>query len=412
MKNQGLGLLLFLIFCLSSVLSFGQSRKDLESRRRVLLREINKTNELLESTRANRKSTINQYFALQKQIEKRSELITTLQEEVQLSDESIRRSKEVVFALSEDINKLKSEYGDMARKAYRMKLTDNKILFLFSSKSFNDAFRRWNYLKQYDSYRQKQTRLIELTQATLSRKATQLLERKEKKEQLLLSEMSQKNILDQELNDSDRILSELRSSEVKLEEELGEKKSIHEELNKSISRIIAAEIDRKNKEALANRPKTSSDEISTPPPAPNPAIERTTNFAASKGHLPWPVDNGVIISQFGDQTHPGLKHVRIKNNGVDFQTSPEAEVKAIFKGEVLGMQFVPGQNYMVIIQHGDYFTVYSNLQSVVVRRGDKVRPHDSVGTVGLDKVSNNYEIHLEIWKQKSPMNPSTWLMRK
>ena len=390
---------------------FGQSRKDLEMRRRALLNEISKTNELLENTRANRESTINQYFTLQKQIEKRSQLITTLQEEVQLSEQSIERSKEVVFALSEDIETLKVEYGEMARKAYRMKLMDNKILFLFSSKSFNDAFRRWNYLKQYDTYRQKQTKLIELTQGTLSHKATQLQERNKKKEQLLLSELSQKNILDQELNDSDKLLAKLRSSEVKLEEELGEKKSIHEELNRSIARIIAAEIDRKQKEALANRPKKKeTDTIASTPTAPTVPLH--SNFAANKGHMPWPVENGVIISQFGDQTHPGLKHVRIKNNGIDIHTNDRAEAKAIFEGEVLGMQFVPGQNYLVIVQHGDYFSVYSNLESVVVRRGDKVKPHDPVGRVGLDKISNNYEMHLEIWKQKNPVNPVSWLMRR
>ncbi len=411
MKNQGFVLLL--IFCFISSFSFGQSRKELESRRRALMKEISKTNELLESTRANRESTVNQYFTLQKQIEKRSQLITTLREEVQLSDESIKRSKEVVFALSDDIEKLKGEYGDMARKAYRMKLTDNKILFLFSSKSFNDAFRRWNYLKQYDTYRQKQTRLIELTQATLSRKATTLEERKLKKEQLLLSELSQKNILDQELDDSDKLLAELRSNEVRLQDELGEKKTIQQDLNKSIARIIANQIDRKKKEALANRPKENLNKTSTAAPvAPSPSIASSSDFASSKGHLPWPVDNGVIISRFGDQTHPGLKHVRIKNNGIDIQTSGGAEARAVFEGEVLGMQFVPGQNYMVIIQHGDYFSVYSNLQTVVVRRGDKVKPHDPVGTVGLDKISNNYEMHLEIWKQKSPMNPTSWLMRR
>jgi len=122
----------------------------------------------------------------------------------------------------------------MARKAYRMKLTDNTLLFIFSSKSFNDAFRRWNYLKQYDSYRQKQARLIEGTQVTLSRKAVQLVERKERKEQLLLSELSQKNILDKELTDSDILLARLRSSEVRLEEELIEKKNVQRKLNKSI----------------------------------------------------------------------------------------------------------------------------------------------------------------------------------
>ncbi len=398
---------------LFSTTTQAQSRKVLEDRRRTLIKEIGKTNELLEDTRSSRKNTINQYFTLQKQIEKRSQLITTLREEVQLWDQSIIRSKEVVFALSEDVEKLKKEYGDMARKAYRMKLTDNTLLFIFSSKSFNDAFRRWNYLKQYDTYRQKQTRLIEGTQVTLSRKAVQLVERKAKKEQLLLSELSQKNILDKELTDSDKILAELRSSEVKLEEELIEKKDVQRKLNKSIERIIAAQIERKLKEAPVNKPKPSTSTNSTVIEAtPSPSMALSSNFQSNRGHLPWPVDNGVIVGKFGDQAHPGLRNVRIKNNGIDIQTNADAIVKAIHEGVVLGMQFVPGQNYMLILEHGNYFTVYSNLKDVAVRRGTKVKPHDQLGTAAVDKISGNNEVHLEIWENKNPMNPAVWLMRR
>ncbi len=403
-----------LSFFLFSTSTQAQSRKVLEDRRRTLIKEIGKTNALLEDTRSNRKNTINQYFTLQKQIEKRSQLITTLREEVQLWDQSITRSKEVVFALSEDIEKLKKEYGDMARKAYRMKLTDNTLLFIFSSKSFNDAFRRWNYLKQYDSYRQKQTRLIEGTQVTLSRKAVQLEERKARKEQLLLSELSQKNILDKELTDSDKILAELRSSEVKLEEELIEKKDVQRKLNKSIERIIAAQIERKLKKAPVNKPKpsTSTTNSTVIEATRSPSIALSSNFQSNRGHLPWPVDNGVIVGKFGDQAHPGLRNVRIKNNGIDIQTNADAIVKAIHEGVVLGMQFVPGQNYMLILEHGNYFTVYSNLKDVAVRRGTKVKPHDQLGTAAVDKISGNNEVHLEIWENKNPMNPASWLMRR
>lgn len=405
--------LFFFLFLLFSFTTQAQSRKVLEERRRALINEISKTNNLLEDTRANRKNTINQYFTLQKQIEKRSQLITTLREEVQLWDQSIIRSKEVVFSLAEDIEKLKGEYAEMARKAYRMKLTDNTLLFIFSSKSFNDAFRRWNYLKQYDAYRQKQTNLIEGTQVTLSRKAVQLEERRKRKEQLLLSELSQKNILDQELNDSDQLLAQLRSSEVKLEEELIEKKNVQRQLNKSIERIIAANIDRKLKASKLNKPPTKpSEDPKVITATPSPSVELSSSFQSNRGHLPWPVENGVIVGKFGDQAHPGLRNVRIKNNGIDIQTNANAEVKAIYEGVVLGMQFVPGQNYMLILEHGNYFTVYSNLKDVTVRRGNKVKPHDPLGTAAVDKISGNNEVHLEIWESKKPMNPVSWLMRR
>jgi len=145
---------------------------------------------------------------------------------------------------------------------------------------------------------------------------------------------------------------------------------------------------------------------------PNPSVALSSNFQSNRGHLPWPVDNGVIIGRFGDQAHPGLRNVRIKNNGIDIQTNTDAEVRAIHEGVVLGMQFVPGQNYMLILEHGNYFTVYSNLKDVTVRRGNKVKPHDQLGTAAVDKISGNNEVHLEIWENKRPMNPASWLMRR
>ena len=415
-KRLGGGIFLFIQFLLFATLLPAQnSRKALENKRRELIREIGQINTLLKSTRENREYTINQYFTLQKQIQKRQELINTLKKEVELSNLSIDRAREVVFALSDDVDKLKSEYGEMVRQAYRMKLTHNNLLFIFSAESFNDAFRRWNYLKQYQIYRQKQAKLIESTQATLSQKASQLEERKIKKEELLLNEVSQQNILTGELNTSEKLLAGLRSDERRLENKLNDKKNAHAELNKSISRIIAAEIERKRKAEAAKAKPEPKVNISPGEPKPPVVVDAevasklSADFQSNRGKLPKPVNTGVVIRGFGDQPHPALRNVQVSNNGVDIQTQKGAEVLSVFTGEVLGMQFIPSSNYMVIVQHGDYFTVYSNLEEVDVRRGDKMKTGEVIGRVGLDKISGNYEVHFEVWKNKTPQNPMRWI---
>ncbi len=413
MKFMGC-LLLLITFCLPPSAT-AQSRKQLETKRHLLMEEIKATNNLLKNTRANQKTTINQYYTLQKQIEKRQQLINTLQEEVQLSNQSIERAKEVVFALSEDVEQLKSEYATMLQHAYRMKLTNNKFLFLISSESVNEAFRRWNYLKQYDSYRQNQAKLIQLTQSTLSQKATQLIDRKSKKEKLLVSETSQRNILMNELTASDKLLAQLRNDEVRLEGELSQKEKAHQQLNKTIQKLIMNEIKRRESALAAKKKKETvapkSEPVpSKPAPTPPPVDARiSSNFGSNRGRLPWPVDNGVIVGKYGNQAHPSLRNVRIQNNGIDIQTEKNSNVKAVFEGEVLAVQFIPGNNYMVMVLHGEYYTVYSNLDQVDVRRKDKVTSGQQLGTVALDASSGEYEVHFEVWKNSTNQNPSQWI---
>lgn len=423
--------LFLLIF--ATALPAQTSRKALEARRHELISQISETNQLLKTIRQNRKTTVNQYITLQDQIAKRQELINTLEQEIEITDLSVSRAREVVFALEADVEILKKEYAEMARKAYRLKLTNNSLLFVLSADSFNEGFRRWNYLKQYDEYRQKQAVLIEGTQTTLSRKAVQLQERKSKKELLLKNELSQKNILTQELSTSDQLLARLRTDEVRVESELDKKKSAHNKLNQSISKIISSEIARQQKEVEKEVVKPV-EPARTPSPNPNlnspaepkintaPSIAKTSkpntnlrnlssNFNSNQGKLPPPVENGIVVQKFGNQPHPTLKNVRINNNGIDIQTEKNANINAVFDGEVLGLKFIPGNNYMVILQHGEYFTVYSNLEEVFLRRGDKVKTGEVIGKVALDKISGNFEVHFEVWKNKELMNPSKWITR-
>lgn len=391
--------------------SFGQSnRKDLENRRKTLLKEIENTNLLLSNTRQSKKTTLNRYHTLQKQIDRRQQLIRNLNEEISLADSSISRANNVVLALQDDTERLKVEYARIARKAYRLKLTNNSIAFLLSAQGLNDAFRRWQYLKEYDAYRQKQAKLIRDTQKTLATKATQLEQRRRDKQNLLLIELSQKNILERELSDSNHLLDKLKDDESRLTDELAAKKKAHEDLNRAIEKIILAEIERSKAEA--RKPITASEtKTKSVPESAAAATALSKNFSQNKGRLPWPVGNGLVTRFFGTQNHPVLKKIQVTNNGIDIQTSDQAIVSSVFEGEVSALQFIPGNNYMVIIRHGDYFTVYSNLEEVAVKRGEKVKINSPIGKVGVDRITTQSELHFEIWHGKKLQDPIKWLSK-
>ena len=219
-----------------------QGRKSLENKRKRLLSEISTTSKLLKQTTNNRAATLDRYIALQRQIKTREELIQTLQEEYSLAVENIARTKDVIEALEEDIKRLQNEYAIMARNAFRQKVNQSALFFIFSSESFNQAFKRWQYLKQYDQYRKKQARLIIETNNTLNKKLALLEEKIAEKEQLISDQESQTALLNKELVDKYKILNTLKADEARLRKELKQKRVAHQKLNDAIEKVIQEEI--------------------------------------------------------------------------------------------------------------------------------------------------------------------------
>jgi septal ring factor EnvC (AmiA/AmiB activator) len=385
------------------------SRTELEEKRKQLLREIEQTTRLLKQTKESRQATYSTYVTLQRQINRRLQLIETLQKEVLLILETVERTTGAVQALKDDVDRLKTEYAVMVRHAYRQKLIHNDWLFVLSATSFNDAFRRWQYLRQYDRYRQKQARLIIDTQETLLAKIGILEKRKIEKEKLLSAEERQSEMLGLEISAKNRILEELKSDENRLARQLQAKEKAAQKMTAAIEKIIKEEMEKarlEEEKATANvnvSPSTSSSESSS---------NLSAGFRQSKGVLPWPVQQGVITSYFGRQQHPTIKSVEIVNNGIDIRTDHGSQVQAVYEGTVVGTQFIPGFDYMVILQHGEYYTVYSNLQEVKVRKGDKVRIRQSVGVVSTDRKTNTAEVHFELWREKTRLDPTDWVKRK
>ncbi len=381
-----------------------QSRKELEDKRLKLIQEINQTNQKLQETQKNKAATLERYIALRSQVKKRQQLVATMQEEIADADTAIIRSESVMEALNDDIRRLRNEYAQMLRTAWRIRLQQSHLAFILSAKSLNQALQRRQYVRQYERYRRRQAKLIEETQLMLSNKISQLEKRKTEQQSLIVSVEEQAELLRGEMLNKDKALQSLKADENRLVKDLERREKERERFSSAIEQIIRNEMAQKRKDARTappprkiTSPAKANEERSDPP------VPDNSGFGARKGSLTWPVGGGRISRAFGPQPHPTLKGVTVPNNGVDISAPAGSAVSSVHTGKVVGVQFIPGYQNMVIVQHGAYYTVYSNLESLSVSKGDEVAAGQAIGKLGSD------DLHFEVWREKQRLNPAGWL---
>ena len=426
--------LLLLLLLFLPISAFSQSKKDLEEKRKKIIRDIQATERMIKKTAKTKEATYDRFVALQSQIESREALIQNLQAEIEAAEDGIVRNQVVIASLNNDVNKMREEYGNTIRSAFRRKTLSNPLLYILSAESLNQAFRRWLFLRKYDEKRREQADAIRFTQNMLAKKSKLLEETRQEKEKLLASIQGQKSTLTGELVQKDAILKDLGKDEARLKSDLEKKQAAHEALNNAIEGVIQEEV-RKRVEAARNKPKpnaakpevagksspetsasssskaekTKAAESEVKPLANEDNV--TLNFRKNKGRLPWPVESGFVSRGFGTQKHPTLKNIEITNNGVDIRTEEGATVRCVADGQVAGVQFVPGHDYTLIVQHGDYYTVYTNLASTSLLKGDVVKAKQPVGQVSTNNITGTSELHFEVWQQKERMNPALWIKK-
>ncbi len=400
----------------------GQSKKDLEAKRKKLIKDIEVTGKMLQKTTKNKEATYDRFVALQNQIERRENLIETLTDEIRAADDGLARASDVIASLTRDIQTMQEEYGRMVRNGFRRKTLSNPLLYILSAESLNQAFRRWLFLRKYDRLRHDQAQAIAFTREMLSRKMANLEDSRKEKADLLESLQGQKTTLTTELVQKDTLLKNLAQDEKRLKDDLEKKQEAHEALNRAIENVIQAEIQRKTAEARKpasnSPPKTNTAPtdpnaipVTAPPPASSDDDLATQDFRRNYGRLPWPVENGFIARGYGRQKHPTLKNIEITNNGVDIRTEEGSSVRVVYEGTVAGVQFIPGHDYTVIIQHGDYYTVYSNLSETSLTKGQEVKAKQSIGRVSTNPITGASELHFELWYQKERQNPAGWIRK-
>ncbi len=383
------------------------SKDDLEKKKEQLLKEIETMQQQLDQTKKSKNANLGQLAALKKQIKTREKLIGNYNSQISQIDKELAAKVRAVRALDRDLDTLKVNYANMVYYAYKHRSAYDKLLFLFSAKDFNDAFIRLKYIKRYSAYRRMQAELIRSTQKDLSKKMSQLKVQRTAKKQVLTEQEEQKKKLAKEKAEKDKLAKTFSSQEKQLKSSLAKKKKEQEQLKKQIADLIRKEIEEsKKKNGTATGKSTASSLGLTPE-----AAALSASFASNQGKLPWPVTKGEITETFGEHEHAILENVMTKNNGVDIKTAPGADVRAVFKGTVVSIISNPGYHKGVLIKHGEYYTVYSNLASVKVKASQEVDTKQPIGTVYTNE-SGESTVHLEIWKGTTLMNPESWIIAK
>lgn len=399
------------ILLLIALPAFSQvSKKDLENRKEKIQREIDFTNKQLQIVAKNKSATKEQLEALQKKIRLREQLIGTINGEIRALGGQIVHTSNEILSLEDKMQRLKNSYAAMIRFAYNNRNIYQRLMFIFAAADFNQAYKRIAYLQEYSRHRIMQAQQIASTQTALTDKKQELESRKNEKTTLKQSEQNNKTTLEKEKSQQDELMKNLTVREQKLRKDLAEKQAAKQKLDRAIEALIRKEIEAAKKKAVAAGKKnvTSANVFTSTPEA----LKLSSGFSNNKGKLPWPVEQGAISSTFGEHPHKELKGIMIKNNGIDIQSVKGSNARTVFDGTVSGVITIPGSNKAVIIRHGEYLTVYSNLTDVNVKTGDKVTTRQKIGSIGDDDDKEKAEIHLEIWKSTTKLDPQNWLARK
>lgn len=382
-------LLIFYIPC------FSQTIQELEEKRKRTEQEIELTNSRLTETQKKRAENISQLNTLKKQLDLRKNLISDYEKQMKLINEEIEDKELIISGLQKDVLNLKKEYAKLIQFAWRNKSQMHILLFIFASDDFNQAYKRNKFYQQLLKFRETQGKEIIATQKILESEIISLTQQQEKIKELKIEKGIEVSKLKKEENFYTQNVKSLQKEEKKLRKEIEERKKSMEAIEKIIKDLIAEEA---RKTSELNRIRDAR------------YIRITDGFKGNKGKMPWPTTSGIIISEFGEHFHPVLKEVKIRNNGIDIGTEPNSEVKSIFEGEVTKVVSIPGSNIAVIIRHGDYLSVYSNLVKVKVKVGDNVKTSQVIGEAYTEKGSKQGIINLQIWQENIIQNPKHWIL--
>jgi len=391
-----------------------KSKEKLQSDKKKIESEIAETNKLLKETKKKKQVSLDQIMILNNKINQRQKLINTINSEILTLESKISTNCKETSQLSEKQKKLKEEYAKMIVYAYKNRNASSRLMFLFASSSVNQAYLRLKYLQQYNAYRKKQVELITNTSKKLNENISQLKNIQTDKTVKRKKSEDEELVLAKEKIEKNDAVKKLLQKEKELKIAIKQKQTEAKKLQQSIETIITAEINKataaKSKTTVTTKTNVKVSLTSKELGLSEAEIKLSDNFSTNKGKLPWPTDKGIVVSTFGVHPHPVLNDIKIKNNGIDISASNGSKARAVFDGKVTGIVSIPGSGKAVIIRHGEYLTVYSNLSNVYVKTGDTVKTKQSIGLINTDEEENKTEMHFEIWFGKVLTDPENWLM--
>ena len=438
--------LLLTICCLGlSLLSQGQTKEELQRQRTVLQDQIDLATTILEKTKNSREASVDELQTLNQKITAREKLIATMGRQIRAIDRNIDTKEKEIIALAATVDSLKTDYADLIRLAQRQQTPTDQILFILSAESFTQAAKRIQYFKDMAGYRAQQVKKINEAQEALAEEKEALTLQKAEKIVVQQAQEAEKLALEADANKQQNTVNELQSKESELKKDIQKKQREVQQLEQQIKRIIAEEMRKAKERAERNKLEEEAKELGLivgkdyssrtsnkalkvlidkarkekgmdvrddgPAFAMTPeARALANNFASNKGVLPWPVERGLITGKFGKHQHPVVKGVIVDNPHIEISTDDGAIVRAVFEGEVSSVVPIPGANIMVLIRHGNYFTVYSNLINVKVKSGDTISLKEPIGQAFTDEEGKTM-VQFGLWKDADIQDPQPWLAK-
>ncbi len=417
-KSTRINSVIILLIALFAVAVFdagAQKKSDqLKQNKQKLEKEISNTQAILNQTRQNKNASLQQLSVLRRQISNREQFILALNSEISALEEEMALNVKLSKSLDRKLNYMKADYSTVVYNAYKNRRQTNKLVFLLSAENFGQMFRCFKYYTSFAHNVKSQMEQIQEAQQEIQQKELEIQAIKSEKAALLAGHEQQLSVLETEKKEKDKLTNELKKKEKQLAADIRKKQQEQQRLDKAIKKAIEDEI-----KAANNRKKKANSNATTSGGKANSTTELlltkeekalSNSFAGNQGKLPWPVAKCAKIRDFGTYSHPDVPSVTMQNNGIDLATEAGATVRAVFQGEVSSVLEYIGTT-IVIIKHGEYMTVYQNLGTVSVKAGDKVTTKQAIGTVAKNTSSNTYELHFELWKNTSLLNPSNWLAR-
>lgn len=384
------------ILCVNPTYGQRNKRKQLEAKRVRLQKEMNQLNKLLFSSRKKTHSVYTQVVNMNKKISLRNKLIHSYNDEINELTKLIDSNKDTLQSLNKDTKELKTQYGAMLRQAQKNNTNNNSFfMFILASDNISQAYNRMQYIKQYNDFRKKQLTAIRVKTDKLTLINDSLKVQVASKKELITANETQKEAIAQDKKTQDSLYKKLKSKEQEVKAKLAKARKKRREIDRAIAREIAKVV-KKSSGGKKFKLSTAGKKLAS-------------SFKASYGKMPWPVAKGIVLRYFGKQPHPLERNTTIDVSGVEIATSKNANARAVFKGTVLAVMVVKGGNKAVLIKHGNYITVYSNLSKVFVRKGDTINAKEDLGEIFYNRHTDKTVLMFQIWNNTTKLNPAPWI---
>lgn len=406
MKRTISYLILIFLACTfaSPLIAQNDTQKKLEEKRQKYLKEIRQIEGLLQTDEKKQQSIISVVENLNYKVSIRQNLIQVTNDQANYLTREINNNQNEITSLRDRLEDLKKDYAQMVVKSYKSKSEQSRIMFLLSSQNFKQAYKRFQYIQQYADYQKEQAKEIKIKTEELQELNNKLLKQKEEKSALVAQNRIEKQKLQAEMKQQEEVMATLKRNMVKYASDIKKKRQEIDRIDREIDRLIKAAIAVSNEKA-GNKSTTGTYLLT-------PAAKRlASSFAANKGKLGWPVERGVIKTRFGLQPSLTDRTVKENSSGIRIATEKNAQVKAIFDGEISEILVIKRANPAVMIRHGDYLSIYMNLQKIFVKKGDKIKTGQVIGEAFTNKKSGETYLWFRINKNNQKLNPEHWLAK-